>query len=164
MNSFFLPIYHVVSVCLLLFPLGGPSLGETTLPIENPSTAMPALNLSPPELEDQPNFVRATDVILQGLDKVTTRVLELKGAVGAKIQFGTLEIVAQACYRTPLDETHESAVYVTIYDRPKGRATQQIFSGWMFASSPGLSPFAHPVYDVWLKECHLPGPNAKPAP
>lgn len=29
----------------------------------------------------------------------------------------------------------------------------RIFSGWMFASSPGLNAVEHPVYDVWLTDC-----------
>lgn len=28
-----------------------------------------------------------------------------------------------------------------------------IFSGWMFASSPGLNGLEHPVYDVWVIDC-----------
>lgn len=29
----------------------------------------------------------------------------------------------------------------------------RIFSGWMFASTPGLSALDHPVYDVWVIDC-----------
>lgn len=29
----------------------------------------------------------------------------------------------------------------------------RIFSGWMFASSPGLNPLEHSVYDVWVIGC-----------
>lgn len=29
----------------------------------------------------------------------------------------------------------------------------RIFSGWMFASSPGLNALEHPVYDVWVIDC-----------
>ena len=29
----------------------------------------------------------------------------------------------------------------------------EIFSGWMFASSPALSALDHPVYDIWVLEC-----------
>ncbi len=28
-----------------------------------------------------------------------------------------------------------------------------VFSGWMFASSPGLSYMDHPIYDVWVLDC-----------
>ncbi|MGL5785084.1 MAG: DUF2155 domain-containing protein [Alphaproteobacteria bacterium] len=153
MQHFFCPVYRVVLVCFLFVYARDFSLAETPIPsTEN----IPALDS--PDLDEQP-FVKAVGVTLQGLDKVTTRVFELNGSTGEKIQFGTLEITIRACYRTPLDEAHDSAVYLTIHDTPKGRATQQVFSGWMFASSPGLSPFAHPVYDVWLKACHLTDPK-----
>jgi hypothetical protein len=30
---------------------------------------------------------------------------------------------------------------------------KRVFSGWMFASSPGLHGMEHPVYDIWLVDC-----------
>lgn len=36
----------------------------------------------------------------------------------------------------------------------------RIFSGWMFASSPGLNAVEHPVYDVWLIDCKTPSGEA----
>jgi len=35
-----------------------------------------------------------------------------------------------------------------------------IFSGWMFAESPGLNAMEHATYDVWLTGCR--DPNAPP--
>ncbi|MDB2652928.1 DUF2155 domain-containing protein [Candidatus Pelagibacter bacterium] len=29
-----------------------------------------------------------------------------------------------------------------------------MFNGWMFSSSPSITPFDHPVYDVWLVKCY----------
>ena len=101
------------------------------------------------------HFVKAQRVSLMALDKVTTSVIELEGVVGQTLQFGTLEITLKAAYRTPMDEVHESAVYLVIRDAPRSKESREIFSGWMFASSPALSPFAHAVYDIWVKECHL---------
>jgi hypothetical protein len=37
---------------------------------------------------------------------------------------------------------------------------KRVFSGWMFAESPGLNALEHPVYDVWLTGCR--DPNAPP--
>jgi hypothetical protein len=34
----------------------------------------------------------------------------------------------------------------------KGK-TRRIFTGWMFAASPGLNAVEHPIYDVWLIDC-----------
>jgi hypothetical protein len=33
------------------------------------------------------------------------------------------------------------------------RKIRRIFTGWMFAESPGLNAVEHAVYDVWLKGC-----------
>jgi hypothetical protein len=35
---------------------------------------------------------------------------------------------------------------------------KRIFSGWMFAASPGLHGVEHPIYDIWLTDCK--GPDA----
>jgi len=92
---------------------------------------------------------------LQGLDKITARISTFEVPVGQVAKFGTLLIRVDACYRTPPEELPESATFLNVSDVPDdGRETrEQLFSGWMFASSPGLSALEHPVYDVWLKEC-----------
>jgi len=33
---------------------------------------------------------------------------------------------------------------------------KRIFSGWMFAASPGLHGVEHPIYDIWLTDCKGP--------
>ncbi|MGI9404691.1 MAG: DUF2155 domain-containing protein, partial [Hyphomicrobium sp.] len=35
-------------------------------------------------------------------------------------------------------------------------AEKRIFTGWMFAESPGLNAVEHPVFDVWLTDCQKP--------
>jgi hypothetical protein len=37
---------------------------------------------------------------------------------------------------------------------------KRIFSGWMFAESPGLNALQHPVFDLWLTECASPSRTA----
>ena len=37
-----------------------------------------------------------------------------------------------------------------------------VFSGWMYASSPGLSALEHPVYDIWVIRCTAPAPVKLP--
>lgn len=45
-------------------------------------------------------------------------------------------------------------------DEPAG----PLFSGWMFASTPGLSALEHPVYDVWVIRCRQPSPDSLSSP
>ena len=34
-----------------------------------------------------------------------------------------------------------------------GEAQHQVFSGWMFSSSPALAALDHPVFDIWVIRC-----------
>jgi hypothetical protein len=91
--------------------------------------------------------------VLQGLDKVTARVTELQVPVGGTGTFGSLLVTVRDCRKTPPTEEPESAAFLEIDDDPPDAAATRVFSGWMFASSPGLSALEHPVYDVWLLDC-----------
>ena len=94
---------------------------------------------------------------LQSIDKVTARTLTFEVDVGSTVKFGSLYIKLQACRKAPDIEEPESAAFMQIWevndedtDREKA---DWVFSGWMFASSPGLSAMDHPIYDVWVLEC-----------
>lgn len=100
--------------------------------------------------------------MLQGLDKVTARVTTLQAPVGETVRFGTLEIRAAVCEKRPPEETPESAAFLDIVERRAERAPVDVFRGWMFASSPGLSPMQHPVYDLWMVDCVNSSPSAEP--
>lgn len=92
-------------------------------------------------------------VLLQGLDKVTARISEIRVPVGETKRFGTLEITAYRCLKRPPEETPESSALLEIREVRAGESTKELFRGWMFASSPALSALEHPVYDVWVKDC-----------
>ncbi|MCW8914728.1 MAG: DUF2155 domain-containing protein [Magnetovibrio sp.] len=92
-------------------------------------------------------------VILQGLDKVTARISTFEARLGEVVRFGTLEIIARHCDKRPPEETPESSAFLDIWEVRPGEAAADLFRGWMFASSPGLNPLEHPVYDVWVKDC-----------
>jgi hypothetical protein len=92
-------------------------------------------------------------VLLQGLDKVTARVTTIEAPLNKPVYFGTLEIIARRCYKRPPEESPESAAFLEIRELREGEAPNQLFIGWMFASSPALSALEHPVYDVWVKDC-----------
>lgn len=95
----------------------------------------------------------ALEAVLQGLDKVTARVSTFSAPIGMAVRFGTLEVVVDTCVKKPPEEPPETAAFLDIYEIKPDVPRQKIFSGWMFASSPGLNPLEHPVYDVWLKDC-----------
>ena len=115
---------------------------------------------------------------LRALDKVTGRSTDIDMVIGEPIVFGSLKVELVACYQTPPEETPESAAFLKIHStQPVAVADMNsavsanevetvndenplLFSGWMFASSPGLSALEHQVYDVWVIRCEMPDPSA----
>jgi len=100
----------------------------------------------------------ATDIptdtaVLRGLDKVTGRVNLITARVGFPVTFGTLEILPRTCVTRPPEETPENAAFLEVFNTPPDGKKEQIFSGWMFASSPAVSALDHPVYDIWVLRC-----------
>lgn len=110
---------------------------------------------------------RSGAAIIQAIDKVTAETLRFEAPIGQPIRYKTLVFTVRACETSAPDEAApESAAYITIESQPKsltGRAPpppRQVFRGWMFASSPGLNPLQHPVYDAWLIACRASGPES----
>jgi hypothetical protein len=99
------------------------------------------------------NALEGGGALLQGLDKVTARISSFEAPIGADVRFGTLDIVVLRCVKAPPEESPESAAFVEIREVRPDEAPKELFSGWMFASSPALSALEHPVYDVWVKDC-----------
>tara|TARA_B100001989_G_C24533205_1_gene462839 strand:- start:994 stop:1482 length:489 start_codon:yes stop_codon:yes gene_type:complete len=90
---------------------------------------------------------------LRYLDKVTARNTTFEAIVGETMNFGPLYVKVQSCKKSsPIDQP-ESAAFLQIWEAEDGKDSEWVFSGWMFASSPGLSPMDHPVYDVWVLDC-----------
>ena len=101
--------------------------------------------------------------ILQGLDKVSGRVMTIEAPVGTPVHFGTLEIIVRTCRKRPPEDFPESAAFLDIWEIRTGEAAASLFRGWMFASSPALSALEHPVYDIWVLDCEN-GLSKAPAP
>ena len=100
--------------------------------------------------------------ILQGMDKISGRIIKFEAPVGQSVRFGTLEMIVRTCRKRPPEETPESAAFIDIWEIKSGEAATSLFRGWMFASSPAISALEHPVYDVWVADCSE--PIAKPQP
>lgn len=98
-----------------------------------------------------------TVAVLQGLDKTTARISKFDAPVGKPVRFGTLVITVRACIKHPPEEEPESAAFLQIDEVRQGErnsvVSQQVFSGWMFASSPALSALENPIYDVGVLDC-----------
>lgn len=88
------------------------------------------------------------------LDKITARVQNIELQIGESAVLGSLELGLERCVEPPMEFTPETLAYVTLAERTsEDSPSTSLFSGWMFASSPGLSALEHPVYDVWVVDC-----------
>ena len=100
-------------------------------------------------------------VVLRALDKVTATTEDYTVIVGENLHYGSLDIKVQHCEKRPPEETPETFAFLQILDaRLDGTGGESeaanLFSGWMFASSPALSALDHPVYDIWVLDCITP--------
>ncbi len=91
--------------------------------------------------------------VLRAVDKITAKRTDIEIETGEVVEYGTLEIVVQTCHKRPPEETPEVTAYLEVTDIPPQDEARQIFSGWMFASSPAVSALEHAVYDVWVIDC-----------
>jgi len=94
-----------------------------------------------------------TVIQLRGLDKVTARVLPIEVRIDEPGRFGSLEITVRSCRKAPPEDPPESAAFLEIRELRPGESPVELFSGWMFASSPAFSTLEHAVYDVWVIDC-----------
>jgi len=107
-----------------------------------------------------------------GLDKITGRIINFDEDIGETVQFGALRVKTDACYTRPATEAANTDAFVEVDEITLQGEVKRIFSGWMYAASPGLHGVEHPIYDIWLTDCKVPDttivsaqPDApKPAP
>src|SRR5258706_2212301 len=91
-----------------------------------------------------------------GLDKVTGRIINFEEDIGETVQFGALRVKTDACYTRPATEAANTDAFVEVDEITLQGEVKRIFSGWMFAASPGLHGVEHPIYDIWLTDCKGP--------
>jgi hypothetical protein len=91
--------------------------------------------------------------VFSGLDKITGRIINFDVAIGETVQFGALQLTTRACYTRPPTETANTDAFVEVDEVTLQGEVKRIFTGWMFAASPGLHAVEHPIYDLWLTDC-----------
>jgi hypothetical protein len=102
--------------------------------------------------------------IFSALDKVTATIKKLDVKLNETVQFGSLKVTPRACYSRPSTEQPKTTSFVEVDEVQLDGSEKRIFSGWMFAESPGLNAVEHPVFDVWLTECQKPKNVAQRSP
>jgi len=90
-----------------------------------------------------------------GLDKITGRTITFDVNIDETVQFGALQVTPRVCHTRPPTEPAQTTAFVEVDEITLANKIERLFTGWMFAASPGLHAVEHPVYDVWLIDCKL---------
>jgi hypothetical protein len=97
--------------------------------------------------------IKHPTAVFEGLDKITGRIISFEVAIDETVQFGSLQITPRVCYTRPPTEAPRTDVFVEVDEISEKQTFARLFTGWMFAASPGLHAIEHPVYDIWLTDC-----------
>ena len=89
------------------------------------------------------------------LDKISSKNTSLKLENGQLLKFKDLSIQSLKCKNSEFDDNPEITAYIQVRDLSNQNNDEVfVFNGWMFSSSPSITPFDHPIYDVWLIKCY----------
>jgi hypothetical protein len=161
-------IAKTICIALCLTAGGQNAFSQDTMPdivIDDPDQTDPAVEgeeqngdqqtVEPDVTTTSPIEGRKTNKVAEfsGLDKITGRIISFDVYVNETVQFGALQVTPRVCYSRPASETPKTTSFIEVDEITLDRKIRRIFTGWMFADSPGLNAVEHPVYDVWLKSC-----------
>jgi len=110
-----------------------------------------ALGLLPGLVHAEP--IKNPIAVFAALDKVTGRISHLEIPINKTVEFGALKVTPRVCDTRPPTEAPHTSSFVEVDEVKLTGELQRIFTGWMFAESPGLHAVEHPVFDVWLTNC-----------
>jgi hypothetical protein len=91
--------------------------------------------------------------VFAALDKVSARIQHLEIPLNQTVQFGALLVTPRVCYTRPPTEPPFTSSFVEVQEIKLDDSRVPLFTGWMFAESPGIHGVEHPVFDVWLTSC-----------
>ena len=92
---------------------------------------------------------------LKILDKISSKISLIKLKNGEQLTFKDLSIKSLKCKNSEFDDNPEITAYIQVRDlTDKNNNEVFVFNNWMFSSSPSVTPFDHPVYDVRLVSCY----------
>jgi hypothetical protein len=97
--------------------------------------------------------IKNPTAVFSGLDKITGRIISFEVEVDETVQFGALQMTPRVCYSRPPTESPQTTTFVEVDEVTLDNKYRRVFTGWMFASSPGLHGIEHAIYDIWLTEC-----------
>lgn len=92
--------------------------------------------------------------VFNALEKITATIETIEIKLNETKKFGVFEVTPRVCYSRTSTERPQTTAFIEIDEvSTDGLEQKRVFTGWMFASSPGLHGVEHPVYDIWLIDC-----------
>jgi hypothetical protein len=150
-------------------PRGTPQPGAQ--PDETPAAPIPAPQNEEVVIAPPAQKIPNNTAVFSGLDKITGRIITFDVAINETVQFGALQVTPRACYTRPATEATNTDGFIEADEITLQGEIKRVFTGWMYAASPGLHAIEHPIYDVWLTDCKGPqqptvasAPEAVPQP
>ena len=103
----------------------------------------------------QANELEGNNTDIKVLDKISSKNILVKLKNGKEIKHKDLLIKSIKCKNSEFDDNPEITAYIQVKDlTSRDKDEVFVFNGWMFSSSPSITPFDHPVYDIWLVGCY----------
>jgi len=140
-----------------LAPNLGPPRGPRGQPVDTSPQPGDEVVTAPP-----PQRIVNKSALFSGLDKITGRIISFDVAIGETVQFGALQVTPRTCFTRPTNETQNTDAFIEVEEVTLQGEVRRIFTGWVFAASPGLHAVEHPIYDIWLTDCKSPVVVAEP--
>ena len=110
---------------------------------------------------------------IQILDKISEKFFSKNIAIGEPIVCDDITIVLKRCFKNNPSENHEIYAFIEVYENNNNKNNKKkrkkisydkfgnqinekikgkkIFAKYIFASSPGINHFEHPIYDIRLE-------------
>jgi hypothetical protein len=122
------------------------SMEEVASPIEEPLIEVL-------KIKDVDKINKASIVTILALNKITAKSFLHDVEVGKSFKFERLSVQPLFCWKSSPEDVPENKVLLKITETKLDGNNEQIFYGWIFSSSPGLSPLEHSMYDITVVDC-----------
>ena len=122
----------------------------------------PSRRRSPPPA--QADKIKHPTAVFSGLDKITGRIICFEVAIDETVQFGSLQVTPRVCFSRPPTEAPLTDGFAQVDEFEPDKPIKRIFSGWMFADSPGLHGVEHPGLRYLARDCKGDGELIHEAP
>ena len=94
----------------------------------------------------------ADGALLRGLDKVSGEVVDFGIKSAATYLLWKLEVKLSECRYPISNPVGDAFAHLTI---SQDKSENDLFRGWMIASSPAINPLEHARYDLWVLRCAM---------